>query len=91
MYDLHVVPKAFYSVWRHVTSGVTDGRAGPPGSSDAGPFLEMGPLIRFLCFLNKFINLKPLVYTNLFFATATVSQTVARERFWTGGAENIKF
>jgi len=28
------------------TSGVTEGRQGgmPPGSSDVGPFLEMGPL-----------------------------------------------
>jgi len=49
----------------------------PSGSSDAGSFLEMGPFRLFL-----FINFKPLVYTNLFFATAVMSCKALRKGFF---------
>jgi len=57
----------------------------PPGSSDAGPFLEMGPLLfGFFCYPNNFINFEFLVYENLFFfATAVVSSRTLRKVFFT--------
>jgi len=53
----------------YLYSGVTDGGGGgkcPPGSSDGGPFSEMGPINSASLLPKQFYKFKPLFYTSLF-------------------------
>jgi len=70
-----------------MASSVTDGGQGanaPSGSSDVGPFLELGLLnSASFAFKTNFKNLKLLVYViNLFFITASVSCKALHKGFF---------